>query len=697
MKNCSRYLLLLFVLILGCSKEDESTGIGDSFYNGADSSASIDDLKGVWAIFSAEFEGKRTEVPINYSECGREFFVYSENGTYTEYIYQSSACDLIINTLDWELSNGILTLSNSLGQKDDLVITRLNSQEFNFKTRFDVDEDGELDIVLLIAKRYEPEETDLVSGTFTMNTDEAFDNLLSFTWKAYDGFNNFDRYEIYRSAGENCTKANAELIATISDASVTEFTDLTAPGVSKLCYFIKIYTDKGLLGESVYYDVAPSSFIRMDPVALQVPTVVGDQIELNWEPSDSPYFSHYEVTVSNYPGGTGASGAQEYTLGTFNDINVTSFTDENPPYLENPIYAVYAHNIFGNKSPLSNEDVIGFWEVSYKRKEVIGVRKILSLDFDPEEPVVYIYGELSGNGLTGVNIRRFNYSTSETESISDLDPGSQTSIPIKVFNSPSNGKELVIQQGIELHFYNANTLEFKYAIDPEVVFAINDFIYDAELDIWLIADGDDVFTLKRDNTNLSLVDSAPHFPNHQGSSLYKLFALEDNRILLGHFNEPNSIVYTLDNNGAFLSNQTVDIGIRGINNERTIYNNQANYMLDTAENRLYSTNTFEFLESFEFPSFPSGTSIDGAEIFGTNNDPTWSITQESLHKKEAVIYDRNSGLSQKVESLGYPHILFESNNGAIISISTGFKKETVYQNINGKADIFIETLIYLRL
>ncbi len=56
---------------------------------------------------------------------------------------------------------------------------------------------------------------------------------------------------------------------------------------------------------------------------------------------------------------------------------------------------------------------------------------------------------------------------------------------------------------------------------------------------------------------------------------------------------------------------------------------------------MYSTNTYSFLESFEEPYFPSGISENGISIFGTNNDPDWQITQESLHAKEAIKYDRN--------------------------------------------------------
>src|SRR5690606_10671172 len=107
--------------------------------------------------------------------------------------------------------------------------------------------------------------------------------------------------------------------------------------------------------------------ILPDPVALERPLVFNDQIELNWEAYQSPYFSHYEVVFSNFPLGTGASGYQENTLAIIKDINTTTFTDINPPYLENPYYAVYAYNIFGNKSSVYNNEKISSWEITYKK------------------------------------------------------------------------------------------------------------------------------------------------------------------------------------------------------------------------------------------------------------------------------------------------------------------------------------------
>ncbi|MEM8506624.1 MAG: lipocalin family protein [Bacteroidota bacterium] len=688
MKNRYYFLLFLVLLVAACSKGDDSTENTDDAFNGSVNSATVNDIAGVWSIFSAEFEGEKFAVPPTSEQCGRDFFVFSTNGTYTEYVYRSSSCEPEINRLTFTLDRGVITLTNAIGQSDELVLTKLNNQELVFKSRLDVDEDGDLDELLFTANRYEADEFDLTTSTFNQNQDEAFENLLSFTWEAYDGFNTFDRYEIYRSSGPNCTKANASLIATITDVGVMEYTDLNPPGAESLCYYLRVYTDEGLLGESNFIGVNPSFFIYIDAVSLNRPTVDNTSISLSWEPSESPYFSHYEVTVSNF-GGTSASAAQEYVLAEIDDINATNYKDENPPYLENPFYAVYAYNIFGNKSPLIDNNGIAVFEVPFKRKEVIELRKIISLDVDTEEPVVYLYGENTGNGITGVTMLRFNYETQETEAVADIPPQAETYSGIKVFTSPENGKELVLQQGIELHFYDARTMEFKYAIDPEGVFSFNNFSYHEALDVWVMVNDTELFILERDNTNLSVISSATHYPTRQGPRL-ELFNLDNQRILVGHFFESNSIVFTLDVMGTITDTQTVDFGVGIDDDDKTLQSEAGNYFLDTEVNRLYSTTTFDVIESFEFPSFPSGISTNGNQIFGTNNDPDWQINAESPHKKEAVLYSRTSGQVDEYSTLGYPHFIFENYRREVMSISSGFKKETLDQNINGKADLFIE-------
>src|SRR5690606_3316942 len=126
-----RFLFLGIICIIGCSRED-ATPAGDEFYGGADKTASPKNPAGIWAIYTVGFEGKKSEVPITFESCGRDFFVYSEDGKYSEYLYQSSSCEPLVNHFEWNLENGILQLRNSLGQADDLVIIKLTGEELVF-------------------------------------------------------------------------------------------------------------------------------------------------------------------------------------------------------------------------------------------------------------------------------------------------------------------------------------------------------------------------------------------------------------------------------------------------------------------------------------------------------------------------------------------------------------------------------------
>lgn len=680
------FLLLFFLLQFSCSKDDGDNGFF-GFYSDADKSAKSQKLIGIWAIFSAEFNGEIVDIPVNYQDCGRDFFVYTSNNIYTEYLYQSNNCDFGVNALNWELSNGVITLSNSLGQSEELVITKLNQNELTFKSRFDVDEDGSLDILTLYAQKYQPIENDLVSNTFMENQDQDYDDRISYVWQEYNGFNEFNRYEIYRSEGNNCSKQNAVLVKTITDSTITEFTDLNPPAEEILCYYIKIYTNEGLLGESRLHDFRTNN-ISLLPVNLNQPTVSNNQISVSWQASEALYFSHYEITYSNYPGTVVGGGKQEVTVTEVYDRNTLSFLDENPPYLENPYYNIYVHDIFGKKTYASNQNTTTFWEVSYKRENLIGFKTIESYAIDPLEPVVYFYGRES-NGSNNIAIHRVNYETNQNEIIANLTPQYSTSVPIKVISSP-NGKEIFIEQASDLFVYNAETMEYKYTLDPGIS-GIGDFIY-TNSGYWVITSGNDVFTFTRDNANLFLVDAKPHFPNHQPYNIYKVFSLNNDKLLVGHKYEPNSMVYSLDANGIISFDQTVPIPILDLGNSKTQYSVAGNYIINFEENRLYSTTSFTFLESFETPYFPSGISLDGSKIFGSNNDPDWQITPVSLHAKEAIVFNRNTQEFDKVNTKGYPHVIFENHRGDIISISSGLKKDDIIESYNNKADIFIEII-----
>lgn len=678
--------LLLVCLMSSCDKDDDITDSLAGFYGGKDSSASATQLIGVWSIFNVGFEGYISEVPISYEDCGRDFIVFSENSRYSEYLFQDSSCAYATNSFDWKLKSGIITLTDQLNQSDEWVITKLNNDQLIFKSKFDVDGDGEKDIVTLYLERYTPIEIDVITSTFRKNQDDAFENLISFTWEPYQGFNTFNRYEIYRSFGNSCNLASAELIKTIRDVTVSEFTDLTPPGETRLCYFLKVHTDQGLLGSSYGRDIN-TEYIRPTAVTLNQPTVVASNIQLSWLPSKDPYFSHYELAYSNYGAGT-ASGQQEYSVTIIEDINTTSYLDEAPPYLNDPYYVLYVHNIFGGRTTFYNSQVNSFREVDYKREEIINFKNIDSYAVDDDDPIVYFFGRESGPGYS-TNMQRFNYKTNQTEAVANLVPKYGTSVPIKLINS-GFGKEIIVEQGSDLAVYDAITLDYKYTMDTGVS-GLYDFTY-SDLGYWILLDSDNVFTFTRDNANFELVDSKPHYPNHQGTNNYKVFTLNNATVLVGHNNESNSYLYSLRADGALVQDQIVPIPFLSNWDKKTQYNATGNYIINFSRNRLYSTIDFSLLASFGQPYFSSGTSSNGKQIFGSNNDPDWQITSESIHSKEAVIYNRTTGQVTKVSTLGYPHVIFENSDGEIVSISSGLKKDGLHQNINDKADLFLEII-----
>lgn len=682
------YLLLLVfcTICLSCDTDDDASTPESDFYKGADVSASAADLTGIWAIFNVGFQGDIAEVPVVYPDCGRDFLIFSENGIYTEYAYQHSGCEYVLNGLNWTLNKGIINLSNEFGQSDELVITKLNANELVFKMMLDVDDDGALDMVSLFLKPYTPKEIDIVTPTFRRNQDAAFDELLSFSWQSYEGFNDFERYEIYRSAGSSCSMANAELIASINDLNTTLFTDVSPPVDPYLCYFLKVYTNRGLLGQS-YAQSINTENIRPQSVTLYKPEVLNNVIHFSWQASTDPYFSHYELAFSNYGAGY-ASGQQEYSVVTINDREMTTYLDENPPRLENPYYVLYVHNIFGNRTAFFNSEVTTFQEVTFKRPEILGLSQVDSYAIDLENTVVYLYGK-EGSLRNNSNIHRFNYSTNQMEAISNFTSNYGTKIPIKYINSGYGG-EIILEQGSDLAVYDAMTLKYKYTLDLKLQ-GVDDFSY-TPLGYWIVVNRNNVYTYVRDNANIELVDTKPHFPNLQNGYNYQAVVLKNNKLLVGHYNEPTSYLYALGANGILKQEQIVAVPILENWYHDSQYNPNGNYFINFSENRLYSTTNFKLMESFESPYFPSGTSKDGALIFGSNNDPEWQITPESIHEKKAVIYNRLNKQVKTVSTLGYPHVIFENAFGEIISISSGLKKDNIRQNINEKSDLFIEVL-----
>lgn len=686
-----RYLTFMFIgfsLFLSCSNDDDSPNPKSEFYAGAKTSVVEKELSGTWAIFNVSFQDQTAAVPISYPDCGRDFLVFSENGIYTEYLFKSSNCHYDANTLNWTLKNGVITISNAYGEFDELVITELSANELIFKSRLDVDEDGKLDIVVLHLKRYTPKTFDMVSGSFGRNTSEAYQNLISYVWQPYHDATGFVAYEIYRSTGQNCSKADAVLISTITDVNTTEFTDLTPPSEERLCYFIKTKTRSGVLGESELQTFV-TFYLTVEPVNLSEPTVQNNTISLNWERSSTPYFSHYEISYTNFPSGISGYGQQVISVAQISDRSITSFIDNNPPYLKHPIYNIRVYDIFGNSTYVDPQGYKTSWEIPFEREALLPIYRMFSYAIDPNEPIVYLYGYPTEDS-NYLKISRYNYEIHQLEAMSSHEASTSTDLPIEIITSPE-GKELILEQGNELHVYDATTLEFKYVLRPSEIFTLNDFRY-TTAGYWILTDGNSIFSYDRTGSILTLVDSKPHFSNHQGFYNYSVFEIENKQLLLGHKNEPSSMLYNINTNGMLSYVKTVAVPLKQFGWRQSQFNAAGHYIINYEDRRMYSTLDFSSLGSYQYPSFTSGLSKNGTYIYGTNNDPDWSIGNESTHKKEVVILNRLTNQVQTIPTEGYPHVIFENYKGEMLSISSGLKKPHLRTSISYTSDVFIEKL-----
>ncbi|KGL63821.1 lipocalin family protein [Polaribacter sp. Hel1_85] len=687
MKIKIHYLIFTSIfLFTSCSKEPEYDFYAD-FYSNANTSATTNDLIGTWAIFNIEFDENKSQVPINYQECGRDYLVFEENGVYKEYLYQSNNCDFTLNTLSWELNQGIITLSNQQNESDEAVITKLNSNELIFKSKFDIDDDGNLEIFKAYLKPYTPIEIDVVSETFNRNLSPEYRNLISYIWQPYQGNEEFVSYDIYRSSGANCSKNNAVLIETITDSNITIFTDLTPPAEERLCYFLKVNIKSKTLGESDIQSIDTYT-LEASYVNLEDPKVINNTIHLNWEKSDMPYFSHYEISYSNFPPNITGYGQQIVSVVKITNINSTSFIDENPPYLENPFYKINVYDIFGNKTYDYTEGYKTYLEVDFRRDEIINLNNIQSYANHQNKPIVYFLGAESGSSYS--YIHKYNYETNTTEVISDKPVNISTELPIEFFNT-TYGEEVFLAQGSVLEVYDANTLEFKYELKFSQIYSIDDFLYTSS-GFWFFTDGDYIFSFSRDNDKLILIDKKLHFSAHQSGYNYSVVEIKNNQLLLGHKNEAYSILYAINTDGFLTQTKTIDIIIDQDRKRNMQFNIAENFIINYKKNKVYSSDNFSVTSTFPYPNFSSGISKNGKEIYGSNNDENWNITDDSKHEKKAVVYNRETQLFDYYITKGYSHVIFEDFQGKIISISSGMKKEGLFRKINNKEDLFIEVI-----
>ena len=98
---------------------------------------------------------------------------------------------------------------------------------------------------------------------------------------------------------------------------------------------------------------------------------------------------------------------------------------------------------------------------------------------------------------------------------------------------------------------------------------------------------------------------------------------------------------------------------------------------------------FSFTTFFPRPFLGTALSQNGERILGTDNDPDWTIDEQSMHRRTAVFFDINSSSASETETTGYPLFVFENHLGQQVSISSWFKREGL-TGFAPRPDLFVE-------
>jgi hypothetical protein len=664
--------LAFLIIITSCSKDDDLTQ-NELFFDGALASATSEQLEGKWSIFQVEYENERVDLPASYVECGRDFFEYQSNGSYREYLFNDNfECTPDVQMLTWTLSNGIIRVNNS-SEMDQLVITELSSDLLVFKFRLDINSNGTKETFKAICRRYEPPtEMDIYSQTFVWDNSDPHNEEIYLKWDGYRGYNNFEKYEIYR-LDEDCDVSNAQLISTITNVEKTFFIDESPDPYEQICYVLKIYTSTGILGESRPLTVS-TYLIDVGAVNLAVPVLNGTDVQLNWEPFEGYYFSHYQIVARNHSSGTGANYVEE-EIAIIDDINVT---DEiiSLPYFENPIFVVYVHNIFGFKTRFLVEGQ-NQRSSNFNREEILSVGNMKFVTVSPNEPVIY-HSDFT-------NLYKYNYKTNIEEASIVLN---SSSINFIEFIQSTFGDEIVVSIGSTIKVYDTN-LNFKFELEsPDRSFYPENVIL-SKNGYWLFTDRTKLDSYSRTGTSLSLISSNSLYDKRFSGSEINLIDIGQNRILIGNVTQSQGLIVGINDNGELSNVATaVAINLYPRNIFKSLFSKDEQYVLNPSNNTIYSADTYNLITTLNSKFFTSGISNNGKLILGTNNNPETSST--SFHEKNVKILNYPDLSEQVYESKGYPQFLFQNYRGQIISISKG-TVGTLSRNSPEK-DLFLEII-----
>lgn len=656
-------------LIFGCDRDDNSND--ESWLAGALTSAKAKQLEGNWAIFQLVYSNQTLDVPVNFEDCGRDFFSFIGETDFIEYIFSNSfECTPELNQLNFSLSNGIINITNGF-YYDQWVITELTANKLVFKFEFDTDSDGHSEIIKAICHRYEPPiEVDAYSNTFQWdNSNENLDKV-KLKWRPYKGFNTFEKYEIYR-LDEGCNISNTNLIATITDVNTSHFIDETAPNLENICYIFKLYTNKGLLGESTPVTVYTNSILA-NIVNLAVPVLNHNKVTLNWEQYQGYHFSHYVIETRNYSANIG-SGFYEVKLAELHDIETTTY-EVDLPYFSNPVFVIHAYNTFGLKS-LSVIEGTNQQSTSFIREEILPINSIKFKAFSPNETVLY-YSDYS-------HLYRYNYESKSVESSVEIN--SSSTVFLKVFESKF-GTEVIINKGNQLKVYDTN-LNFKYNLNVPL-FSFDNLNLNED-GYWLLTDRTKLYSLSREANNLTLINSHTLYNEHFSTSDINTINLGQHKILVGNAEKNQGLIVEIDSEGMLTSGSTsVNFNTNSQWYNTSLFSEEGQYILNIADNKMYSTNTYTLLTTLNQDFFASFVSNDGSLIIGSNNNPKKTTT--SFHEKKVRTFSYPDLNEQVYDTHGYPCFIFQNHLGQWVSVSKGLIGSL--DSYPPENDIFIEII-----
>lgn len=665
------YLVIAILFFLACNKENDITTTETE----VDTQVSREDIQGTWYVYAGEFMDNFVETTPNFLDCGFDHIVFSESGVYKEVLYNKSDC--IPNTAlgNWKIENGVIIVSSTTGEKVEFPVIESEPSQLIINFRYDIDNDGNQDNFKAFLRPYDPIPNNHIAKSFVRNLNQP--TLLKFDWKQNTDNSSFSSYKIYRYQEGVCSKEDAELVAEINDISKTTFTDYSPPPTQgDLCYFLRVYSNGILVGESNLLSENPRELVIPNSVNVKSPSVEGEHILLEWDEYSIPYFSHYEIVYAN----SDASNMlfhEEDSISLIDIIEETRFLDTDPPYLENPFFAINAYNIFGSKI------VSNYEQVSFRRKDMVGSISIEHIEIDTEEPIVYLYGRSKIPDWANYDLNavlRYNYATGLIESFTSENTSFSYRIPFKKPINFPEGRELVVNSGNNMHFHDPNSLIENSSFDSFYLYeefdlsVIVDFLYTKNGFI-VVLDHDNIFVFQRNGEELILLDKQIHYTSHHGDFNYRMLAVNDNEILIGHKEEQESILLTIDENGQIQNKKVVSLPFDSnyipVYKNVSFYSDSANSLINYGQRTLYSTLTFQIEAQMPQNLFALGLGKDSKYIFASSNNPDWygSDVKTEFLKREVLLFDTETSQSTSIKTKGYPIRIFENNLGEIFSIS----------------------------